>query len=58
MEGLDKLLMDVELVFELPLGRIDGRVNCDCCGCGDRLSTDKAVIWEELNESLSEGSAL
>lgn len=49
-------MTDVELVFELLLDRIGGRVNCDCCGCGDRFLTDKAVTWEELDESLSEGS--
>lgn len=59
MDGLEKVLTEVELAFEeLVAWKRGGRVDCDCCGCGERLSPDCAVTWEEVDESLSEGSVL
>lgn len=58
IDGLEKVLTEVELALELPVGRIGGRTKGDCCGCGDRLLTDREVIWDELDESLAEVSVL
>jgi hypothetical protein len=43
-------------VFELPEGMRGLRPACNCCGCGGRLFRDRAVTWDELDESLSDGS--
>lgn len=59
MDGLEETLTDVELALEeLVAWKRGGRASCDCCGCGERLSPDWAVTWEEVDESLSEGSVL
>ena len=45
-------------MFELPDGSGGLRLTCNCGGCGERLLTDRAATWDELEESLSDCSVL
>lgn len=52
-DGLEKLLTEVVLALELAGGMGGRKVGG---GMAESFPLDKAVTWEELDESLSEGS--